>query len=119
MDQTAAVSGQSGKRSAKGVLLVLFLALFTLGFGAIGAGLCCSAHIQEKNCSAATEGKVIEYRKDSYIGQKRMFTPVVEYQVGNEIFTGEPNAWHSSRTFEVGEYVTIGYNPANPEEFYI
>ena len=119
MCKTPAVFGQSGKMSAKRVLLILFLALFTLGFGVIGAGLCYSAHVQEKTCSAAAEGRVTEYRKNSYIGQKRMFTPVVEYQVGNEIFTGETSAWYSSRTFETGEYVMIGYNPSNPEEFYI
>jgi hypothetical protein len=99
--------------------LVLFLGLFAFGFCTIGAGLCYSARMKEKTCSAVAEGRVIEYRKNSYIGQKRRFTPVVEYQVGNEIFAGETNVWYSSRTFEIGEYVMIGYNPTNPEEFYI
>lgn len=119
MDKTLVVFEQSGKMSARRILLILFLALFALGFGIIGAGLCYSAHMQEKTCSAAAEGRVIGYKKNSYIGQKHMFTPVVEYQVGNEIFTGETNAWYSSRTFETGEYVLIEYNPTNPEEFYI
>ncbi len=119
MDKTSAVSGQSGKLSAKGILLILFLALFALGFGVIGAGLCYSAHMQEKTCSAVTEGRIIDYRKYSYIGQKNMFTPVVEYQAGNKIFTGETNARSNSRNFETGEYVMIGYDPANPENFYI
>lgn len=119
MDTTSTISGQSGKMSAGRILLILFLALFTLGFGIIGTGLCYSAHMQEKTYSAAVEGRVIEYRKNSYIGQKRMFIPVVEYQVGNEMFTGETNGWYSSRTFEPGEYVEIGYNPENPEQFYI
>ena len=48
-----------------------------------------------------------------------MFTPVVEYQAGNKIFTGETNARSNSRNFETGEYVMIGYDPANPENFYI
>ncbi len=119
MDKTPAVSKQSGKMPARRVLRVLFLALFALGFGLIGAGLCHSAHMQEKTCSAAAEGRVIEYRKDSHIGQKRTFTPVVEYQVGNKVFTGETKAWYSFRTFQIGEYVMVGYNPTNPEEFYI
>lgn len=119
MDKTPALFGQSGKMSAKGILLILFLVLFTLGFGVIGAGLCYSAHMKEKPCSAAAEGKVIKYKENSYIGQKRRFTPVVKYQAGNEIFTGETNVWYSSRIFETDEYVMIGYNPANPEEFYI
>ena len=100
-------------------LLILFLAVFALGFGIIGAGLCSSAHIQKKTCSAAAEGRVIEYRRNSHIGNKRMYTPVVEYRAGNEILTGETKAWSSSRTFAIGEYVMIGYNPANPKEFYI
>jgi len=54
MDKTSAVSGQSGKLSAKGILLILFLALFAFGFSVIGAGLCYSAHMQEKTCSAVT-----------------------------------------------------------------
>lgn len=66
-------------------LLILFLAVFALGFGIIGAGLCSSAHIQKKTCSAAAEGRVIEYRRNSHIGNKRMYTPVVEYRAGNEI----------------------------------
>lgn len=115
MNKTLTVSRQSGKMSAGRI----FLILFALGFGAIGAGLCYSAHKQEKTCSAVTEGRVIECRKYSYIGRKNMFTPVVEYQVGSKIFTGETNARSSSRAFETGEYVTIGYDPANPEEFYI
>ena len=119
MDKTPALFGQSGKMSAKGILLILFLVLFTLGFDVIGAGLCYCAHMKEKTCSAAAEGKVIEYKENSYIGQKRRFTPVVKYQAGNEIFTGETNVWYSSRIFETDEYVMIGYNPANPEEFYI
>lgn len=121
MDKTPIIFEQSVKckMSAKRILLILFLALFTLGFSVIGAGLCYSAHIQEKTCSAVAEGRVIEYKKNSYIGQKRMFTPVIEYQVENEIFTGGTNIWYSSKTFEIGEYVMIGYNPAKPEEFYI
>lgn len=119
MDKTPSVSGQSGKMSAGRISLILFLLLFTLGFGGIGAGLCHSAHRQAKAYSATAEGRVIECRKSSHIGRHHLFTPVVEYQVGNEIFTGETNAWSSSRTFETGEYVAIGYNPANPEEFYI
>lgn len=103
----------------KRILLILFLVLFAFGFGITGAGLCYSAHTQEKTCSATTEGRVIECRKIPYFGQKRMFTPVVEYQVGNEMFTGESDVRSSHRAFETGESVTIGYNPENPEEFYI
>lgn len=114
-----AESRQSGSASAGGIALLLFLAAFLLGFSAIGAGLCYSAHMRKKVCSAEAEGKIIEYMEKSRTGRKHMFTPVVEYEVGNKIFTGNTKAWSSSRTFKTGEYVMIGYNPANPEEFYI
>lgn len=120
MEKVPDAPGQSGKKPAGSIALIVFLAAFVLGFGAIGAGLCYSAHMREETCSGAAEGKVIKYRKNSSNrGRNRTYTPVVEYQVRNEIFTGETNASSSSRTFEIGEYVMIGYNPANPEEFYI
>ena len=120
MEKVSDAPGQSGKKPAGSIALIVFLAAFVLGFGAIGAGLCYSAHMREKTCSGAAEGKVIGYRKNSsHRGRNHTYTPVVEYRAENEIFTGETNASSSSRTFEIGEYVMIGYNPANPEEFYI
>lgn len=109
---------QSGKKSGGKIFLILFLTVFALGFGALGFGMVHSAHKKTETCSAAAEGRIVGYKKSSY-NHKRRFSPIVEYQVENQIFTDETNVRLNYRPFKEGEHVLLYYNPDRPDEFYI
>lgn len=107
---------QSGKKSGGKFFLILFLTVFALGFGALGFGMVHSAHKKTGTCSTAAEGRIVGYRESSH---KRRFSPIVEYQVENQIFTDETDVRLNYRPFKEGEYVLLYYNPDRPDEFYI
>ncbi len=113
------VSKRPEKKSGGSKFLLLFLVIFVLIFAVTGTGMIYSAHRKEKICSATAEGVVVRYREYTRNNHSHEYSPVVEYRVGNKILTGETNVWMSGRNFEEGVYVEIGYNPENPEEFYI
>lgn len=108
-------SGKSGKKAGGKVSLILFFAVFVLGFGAAGVLMLHSTYIKGKACSAETDGIVIDYNRN----YKHMYTPIVEYQVGDQMFTSGTNTRSNHRPFKKGESVSIYYNPKNPDEFYL
>lgn len=108
----------TGKKPGGKIFLILFLTLFSLGFGILGTVMIHSAYAKERACSASAEGMVVGYR-DASRGSKHSYSPIVEYQAENQIFTGETNIWFNYRPFQEGEYVSIHYNPEKPEDFYI
>lgn len=109
---------QSRKKSGGEIFIILFLIAFAIFFGALGAGIIHSAYTKEKTYSVAVEGRIIGYKDSSY-NNKRRFSPVVEYWVGNQEVTGETNVQFNYRPFKEGEYVSVYYNPNKPDEFYI
>ena len=42
--------------------MILFLTLFSLGFGILGTVMIRSAYVKERACSASAEGMVVGYR---------------------------------------------------------
>lgn len=96
-------------------MLILILAVFVLGFGAVGVLLMHSAYMKEKACSTETYGIVIDYNRN----YKHMYTPIVKYQVGDQTFTSGTNTRSNHRPFKKGESVSIYYNPKSPDEFYL
>lgn len=98
--------------------LLLFLGMFSLVFGIIGVVMIGSACLQEKN-SVLTEGEVIEYRRQPSHRSGHDYSPVVTYQAGDERITGETNVWSNTRPFQIGEHVTVGYDPERPDRFFI
>lgn len=111
-------SEQSSKKPHGSFFLILFLTMFALGFGALGFGMMHSGYKKEQSYNGTAEGRIIDYRKSSH-KNKRMFSPIVEYQVGDEVFIGETNASLNYRPYKEGAYVEVHYNPKNPDEFYI
>ena len=110
--------GVTGKKSGGKLFLILFLTVFSLGFGILGAVMIHSADAKERSYSTSAEGMVIGYR-DSSRNSKHSYSPIVEYRADHQIFTGETNIWFNYRPFQEGEYVSIYYNPEKPEDFYI
>lgn len=105
------------RNGSKIILLFLFL-VFGIGFGAVGLKLFHTAYMQEKDCSASAEGRLVRYEPYHSRGT-RTYSPVVEYQAGNETLTATSNISASSRPFKEGGQVTVFYNPDRPDEFYI
>ncbi len=110
--------GQPGKKSGRMAYILLFLLIFALGFGAVGAALFRTAHKEEKTYSTAAEGRVVDYEGSTLHG-KRMYSPIVEYQVGGRTFSGSANVWYNLHPFREGESVTVYYDPQNPADFYL
>lgn len=108
----------TGKKSRGKIFLIIFLIFFSLGFGILGTVMVRSAYAKERVCSASAEGMVVGYR-DSSRNNKHRYSPIVEYRADHQIFTGETNIWFNYRPFEEGEYVSVYYNPEEPEDFYI
>lgn len=107
------------KRSRAKIWGIIFLLLFAIGFGTIGIITFRSAYTQRKSCSAEAEGRITEYRTHFSYRHKKTYCPIVEFQAGNEKITGSSHTWSFPKPFKIGTYVTIGYNPANPTEFYV
>lgn len=114
------ISEQSDKQTGSNIFIVLFLVFFSLGFSAVGVGIIYSAYAQERTCSVMTKGEVVEYKTDrSSSKHSQIFCPVVKYQAKGEAVIGVSNTWSTSKPFENSERITVGYNPANSDEFYI
>lgn len=109
---------QARKKSGGHVFLILFLVIFSLGFGIPGVGMIRSAYRKEQSYSAETEGRVVGYH-DYSRENKHMFSPIIEYLADDQMFTGETNVNFNHRPFKEGESISIYYNPQKPEEFYI
>lgn len=107
------------KKSNGTIFLLLFLTAFALLFSALGAVMIHSSYKKENTYAAASEGRIINYSRHTKHNNKRMFSPIVEYWVGNQVFTGETNTRYNYRPFSIGEKVSVYYNPQKPDDFYI
>lgn len=93
----------------------LFLLVFTVGFMSVGVYFLYSSCQEDLRYSGEANGTVVEYtRKWDTTGETSgyLYAPVVRYQAeGNGICMGTGNVWSSRRFFEIGEQITIRYNP--------
>lgn len=93
----------------------LFLLVFTVGFMSVGVYFLYSSCQEDLRYSGEANGTVVEYtRKWDTTGETSgyLYAPVVRYQAeGNGICMGTGNVWSSRRSFEIGEQITIRYNP--------
>lgn len=93
----------------------LFLLVFTVGFMSVGVYFLYFSCQEDLRYSGEANGTVVEYtRKWDTTGETSgyLYAPVVRYQAeGNGICMGTGNVWSSRRSFEIGEQITIRYNP--------
>ena len=93
----------------------LFLLVFTVGFMSVGVYFLYSSCQEDLRYSGEANGTVVEYTgKWDTTGETSgyLYAPVVRYQAeGNGICMGTGNVWSSRRSFEIGEQITIRYNP--------
>lgn len=85
----------------------------------------------EASCTAMTNGKVvkIEEREESYIDtdsdgdqfrrKSVMYYPTFQYAVGDKTIEKKGSTGNSSPKFTQDQAVTVFYNPASPESFYV
>ena len=105
-------------KSGRRIFLILFLSIFVLIFGVLGTTMVYSAYRKEKTCSMPTTGRIIDYNDHSY-NNKHKYTPIIEYRVGDQVFSSETNIRFNYHPFKKGEYVSVYYNPKSPDEFYM
>ncbi len=109
---------QPAPHSGGRMILLVFVLIFGLGFGIVGLFMVRSAYLKEKRCSAETTGTIVDYGRHYSKGHD-LYSPIVEYRVGDQVFSSETNVRFNYRPFKKGEGVSIFYNPQNPGEFYI
>ncbi|MDU1889502.1 MAG: DUF3592 domain-containing protein [Dysgonomonas sp.] len=84
-------------------------------------------YVLKKQCKIKTTAKVVKYRKRILWGKgdhypsntARSYYPVLEYTVGQDVYT---EAYFMSKTwkdFKIGDIVDIFYNANNPRHFFI
>lgn len=93
----------------------LFILIFTVGFMLIGGGIIYSACRKDASYTGTATGTVMGYVSrpgdvdDSF---QYFYAPVIRYETMEGSFcTGTGNVWTSGYPFEVGEQISIRYNP--------
>lgn len=117
-DKNRNILQQSEKKTGINTVFTVILITVIIILELIGGGILYQAHVKEKNCSAIVEGTLVKWnRRTKEKGVS--YSPIVEYNVGNEIYTGISNVWGNILPIKKGDKVIIGYNPSNPTEFYM
>lgn len=101
--------------------------LLTIIFGIIAIGLgifiMISGNKLAKVCTEETIGTIVgilrEEETDSEGFTSIVYTPQIEYKVGEQLLTAKGNGSSNASEHEVGEQVEIMYNPNNAEEYII
>ena len=101
------------------------LILVILGIVSIGLGIfiIVSGNELAKVCTEETTGTIVgilrEEETDSEGYMSIVYTPQIEYKVGEQLFTEKGNGSSNASEYKVGEQVDIMYNPNNAEEHII
>lgn len=107
------------------ILTILVAAFLLLGIVFISLSLGIKTFFDKKKavCTVKTEAIVTEVNRevnlsaggDSY----RSWFPVFSYRVNGEVITERSKLGHEKKIFEVGQKVTLFYNPENVREYYV
>ncbi len=106
-----------------GVIIVFIVGFFLL-FEIIGYFSLSSEIKDIRACPESAEGVVVENRRYSSKGN-RGYTPVVEFHIGNSQIiaasktTIVTNKINPEPTFQIGERVSLRYDPQNPSNIRI
>ncbi len=110
-------------KQGHGVIIVFIVGFFLL-FEIIGYFSLSSEIKDIRACSESAEGVVVENRRYSSKGN-RGYTPVVEFHIGNSQIiaasktTIVTNKINPEPTFQIGERVSLRYDPQNPSNIRI
>lgn len=77
---------------------------------------------KEGKCTAATTGKVVDLergtRDASELGEVPKYYPVFEYSIGGQVYRKVSGIGFNKPKLNVGQSVTIYYDPERPEKYY-
>ncbi len=102
--------------------IVLFLLGVTFGVMAIVLGM--SANRKKRVCTRRTTGRVSDVRETAIrasVGQPSMYAWVPEftYEANGHTFTKRSAYGDHKGRFSVGQKVTVYYDPADPDVYYV
>ena len=90
---------------------VVFLLVFTV--------LYLSQSRKHRVCTGEAAGTVADYLYKSVNGEQRTWRPVFEYHVAGKTIRKQSMFGTTEKRFQVGQAVTVRYNPENPQEYYV
>lgn len=96
-----------------------------IGIAAIGLGIfiMISGNKLAKVCTEETTGTIVgilrEEETDSEGYTSIVYTPQIEYKVGEQLVTAKGKESSNASAHKVGEQIEIKYNPNNVEEYMI
>jgi len=103
-----------------------------LGIGFLKGGLDMNAKSRElgKTCTEKVQGIVSGFYVSGQVYwdhdddtpkeiDGRLYHPIFEYTVNNETYRQQSPTGKEEKRFAVDEIITIMYNPANPDEYYV
>lgn len=92
-----------------------------LVFAGVGIILLINIVYNKIKCNMTTTGRVVNIVKKTSRGLdgkiKARFFPIYEYEADRKLFEKKSTSSYSSTRFK--EYVTIRYNPKNPDQYYV
>ncbi len=93
-------------------------------FGAVSYGMGVSQRRKKERCTFLTRGTVSDVRQETsrWTGDDTVsvsWYAFFTYEVGGQTITRRSSLGHAKKPFETGQSVTVHYNPAKPEEFYV
>ena len=107
------------------ILCAIFVVLGVV-FIAIGVNMNAKNSELKSNCTAETQGIVADFavsgenREHEEDGvDERLYHPIFEYEVDNQTYRQQSPIGKKQKRFDVGENVTVAYNPINPSEYYV
>lgn len=94
-------------------------------FAIIGVSLGVSNFNKKSRCTAETSAIVINIksqistrRSNHHTRHTRVYAPVFQYKVDGTEYTTDPHSYSSNCNEQIGDVVTLNYNPNNPSEYY-
>ena len=121
-DETPDGHSLLNKKWFRYTLSVIFIGIFSVGFIIIGLLNISAVRTTQNVCSVSSKASVSGYETRLDTTEQpvqTVYTPVITYRAGDRTFQSAASLSSNTRPFEIGQQITIRYNPENPSEFYI
>ena len=115
------------KKSLAPVLICVIFAALGVIFLLMGINMNAKNKELAENCTEEVQGVVSDFyvsgqyyrNSDDEMVDERLYHPIFEYEVNNEKYRQQSPTGKSKKRFAAGESITVMYNPANPDEYYV
>jgi|GEM_PF-1404471 len=110
----------------KNILGQILLCVVFVGLGVIfilmGNNMKAKNNELKEKCTGEVQGIVAKFDVSGYVSDdsdERLYYPIFEYEVNDKTYSKRSPTGQRQKRFETGEKITIMYNPANPDEYYV